>query len=297
MVPRTIIDASAMASEAVAVDISNVIYRHLFQIKDRYGMPYRNVGGTRIGHLIGLCNEVSILARIGVKPVFIFDGEAPVLKKETMDRRSTRSARGFELDASMVDEMKLALNLLGIPWVQAPGEAEAQASYMTMHGCWAVITNDYDALLFGASRMVRSLRRGRAEICVLSDALHSLGLDRKGLVEVGLLIGTDYNPGGIRGFGARRSIDLIRRLGGLDVIAGQMGWPGTVLGRLSEAREYFLNPPVHKTWRAEQRPPDADRARGYLVEAMKLDSATVNPLVALLCRVVDAREHAQTKLG
>jgi len=97
---------------------------------------------------------------------------------------------------------------MGLPVVQAPGEGEAQAVHMVVQGkARYVVSQDYDSLLFGAPRLVRNLtisgrRRlhGRSitvnpEALILSDIISGLGISREELIEVGILCGTDFNPG------------------------------------------------------------------------------------------------------
>jgi len=250
-----------------------------------------------IGHLIGLCNEIAVLYEARLLPIFVFDGETPLLKAETMRRRSLQAAqRGFRLDSSMKDQMKRALDALGAPWVQAPEEAEAQASYMTKKGCWAALTNDYDALLFGALRVIRRFSKGRAEICVLSEALERLGLDLGRLIDLALLMGTDYNPGGVKGLGPRRSLQLLRTCGTLKAVLARIGQNGEMEGKLSEIRSYYLDPPVADSWRSSWKPPDSDKAHAYLVREMKLSEASVGRLIRVMTRPT-LPGHRRTKLA
>jgi len=250
-----------------------------------------------IGHLIGLCNEIAVLYEARLLPVFVFDGQTPLLKAETMRRRSVQAAqRGFRLDSPMKDQMKTALDALGVPWVQAPEEAEAQASYMTQRGCWAALTNDYDALLFGGSRMIRRLSKGKVEVCVLSEALESLGLDLDRLIDMALLMGTDYNPGGVRGLGPKRSLQLIRDCGTVRAVLARIGQNGETERKLSEIRSYYLDPPVVGSWRSAWEPPDAAKAHAYLVREMKLSEASVARLIRIMTRPVPPG-HRQTKLA
>ena len=269
-----------MASRKVAVDSANVIYRHLFQIRDADGSPYRNLDGVKIGHLIGLCNEVSVLYEAGIQPIFVFDGETPALKEETMKKRAEKMTdREFKLDSYMQDEMKKTLDILGVPWVQAPEEAEAQAALMTLSEYWAALTNDYDALLFGAIRVIRSLSKGRVEICMLSDVLNGLQIDRRRLIDIGLLIGTDYNPGGIRGFGAKRSLKLVREHCTLEQILSELGQDDATRKRFEEIERYYIDPPITKNWDSSWKPPDPTKARAYLIDDKKLGEKSIRRLI------------------
>jgi flap endonuclease-1 len=267
-----------------------VIYRHLFQIRGPDGQPYRNPDGDKVGHLIGLCNEISIVVKSGLDPIFVFDGKTPELKMETARIRANSQKPGFKLDAAMNDEMKEVLDLLGLPWIQAPEEAEAQTSHMTRDRCWASITNDYDALLFGSLRMIRSISKGVGEVVDLGDVMAELSLDRTGLVEIGVLMGTDYNPGGIRGIGPKRALSLVRETGSLEGALSEAGIERSTWPHLMKIRDYYLDPPIEESWTASAGPIDRDGAYRYLVSEKKLGEANTRRLIDLLEPGTNQRE-------
>ncbi len=274
-------ESAALRSRTLAVDAANVIYRHFFQIRDSSGRPYRNPNGRVIGHLIGLCHEISLICRLGASPVFVLDGATPDLKEETMRRRE-EDARGFRIDNEMKEEMVRALGLLGIPFVRAPEEAEAQAAHMTSRDCWAVVTNDYDALLFGAARMIRSVSARKTEVCVPDPSIPCVATDRRFLVALGILIGTDYNPGGIRGIGPKRALDLLCEHGSLGPVLDHLGASAETLDGLLQVEDYYLNPPVTEDWDSGRRKPDGTGSRQFLVDEMLLDAKFVGDLLKLL---------------
>ena len=134
------------------------------------------------------------------------------------------------LTAEMVDEARELLRLLGVPVVQAPSEAEAQAAYISRRGdVWAAASKDYDALLFGAPRVVRFLTiSGREflpskgtfrpitpEVIDVERMLGELGITRAQLIDIGLLVGTDFHPG-IRGIGPKKALALVTRHGAIE---------------------------------------------------------------------------------
>ncbi len=274
-------ESRSLKSRTLAVDAANIVYRHFFQIRDSRGMPYRNERGRVIGHLIGLCHEVSLLCGLGTEPVFVMDGTTPRLKEETMRRREA-DGRGFRIDTEMKDEMVRSLALLGVPFVHAPEEAEAQAAHMTSRECWAVVSNDYDALLFGATRMIRSVSRRKTEVCISNPVLDGAAADRRLLIALGVLIGTDYNPSGIRGIGPKRALDLLSDHGSLLAVLEHLGTNGETKERLLRIEEYYLDPPITEDWDSQRRSPDVAGSRQFLVDEMLLDVKTIEGLLKLL---------------
>jgi flap endonuclease-1 len=239
--------------------------------------------GRVTSHLSGLFYRTVNLLEEGIVPIYVFDGKPPEMKRGELDRRrqvKEEAARKYErakevgdvlsqrkyaaassyLTNEMVDQSKELLQAMGVPIVQAPAEGEAQAAHLHLRGkSWAVGSQDYDSLLFGAQRLVRNLtitgRRKlpnkevyvdvRPEIFELGSLLKSLGISREQLIDVALLVGTDYDPEGIRGFGPKRAYSLIKKYGSLEAAASAGEVDLSQLGaELSELREAFLHPKV-----------------------------------------------------
>src|SRR5512136_950769 len=229
-----------------AIDANNALYQFLTIIRQPDGTPLMDRRGRVTSHLSGILFRVASFMEKGIKPVFVFDGRPAALKQATIDeRRKLRETAGEKwkealergdeeeaykqarsstrVDATIISTSKELLGLMGVPVVQAPGEGEAQASYMVAKGdARYVVSQDYDTLLFGAPLLVRNLTvsgkrkiRGRQitvspERIVLADTLAGLHLTREQLIEIGILVGTDFNPG-MEGVGAKTGLKIVQR--------------------------------------------------------------------------------------
>ena len=229
-----------------AVDANNALYQFLTIIRQPDGTPLMDRQGRVTSHLSGILFRVSSFLEKGIQPVFVFDGKPAALKQATVDeRRKVRDEAGEKwkealergdeaeaykqarsstrVDDAILGTSKELLRLMGVPVVQAPGEGEAQASHMVAKGdARYVVSQDYDTLLFGAPLLVRNLTvsgkrkiRGRQitvspERIVLADALAGLRLTREQLIEIGILVGTDFNPG-IEGVGAKTGLKIVQK--------------------------------------------------------------------------------------
>ena len=240
-----------LSFKIIAIDASLFLYQFLTTIRQYDGTPFTDSQGRITSHLIGLFNRTVNLLRKSIKPVFVFDGKPPELKHLTQKQRAIAKEKAFELYSKavekgfieeakkyasripkltpeMIEESKKLISALGIPYVEAPSEGEAQASFMVKKGdCFAVASQDEDSLMFGASRLVRNLSiTGRRkvqnkkayvkitpEIINLDENLNYLGVDIDQLIVMGILIGTDYNPGGVSGVGPKKALDLVRKYG------------------------------------------------------------------------------------
>jgi len=287
------ISLSEMSGKIIAIDAFNALYQFLSIIRQPDGTPLKNRDGEVTSHLSGLFYRCVNFLEAGIKPVFVFDGKPPELKRETIQARVaarmdaevawkealaegdvrkawSKATRASRLTATMIGDSKTLLEDMGIPWVQAPSEGEAQASSMVAKGiAHAAASQDFDALLFGCPRLVRNLaisgkrrvpRSNRfvdvnPEEVLLDQVLSSIGVSRQQLVDMGILMGTDFNPG-IKGIGPKKALAMIKQFGniGKAVEAGKI--PAIEL--LDELRDIFLNPPVIEevslSWGEVKRP-------------------------------------------
>lgn len=280
VIQRKRISLDDLSGKTVAIDAYNALYQFLAVIRGETGEPLMDRARRITSHLSGLFYRSVNLLEKGIRLVYVFDGEPPELKEVEIERRKTikkeavakyeealkmkryEEARKYaqmtsHLKDMMVEDTKRLLSLMGIAWVQAPSEGEAQAAYMTEKGqVWATVSQDHDSLLFGAPRLVRNLtisgrrklpgRRDYVEVhpeeVDLNDALRTLDITREQLIDVGILIGTDFNPDGFRGIGPAKALKLIKAHGKLEGITD-------LQERLSKInyhsiREIFLKPKV-----------------------------------------------------
>ena len=279
-----------------AIDANNALYQFLTIIRQPDGTPLMDRQGRVTSHLSGILFRISNFIEKGIKPVFVFDGPPTALKQATVEeRRKIRDLAGerwkealergdeaeafkqarssTRVDTTIIATSKELLGLMGIPVVQAPGEGEAQASYMVAKGdARYVVSQDYDTLLFGAPTLVRNLTvsgkrkiRGRQvtinpERIVLADTLAGLHLTQEQLIEIGILVGTDFNPG-IEGVGAKTGLKIVLR--------------GEFAAKLKEKQpdfdpvpvmEIFLHPPVTDDYSLAAGHPDAEGIRRMLCD-------------------------------
>lgn len=326
---RRTVEIRALAGRVIALDAYNMLYQFLAAIRQPDGTPLMDRRGRITSHLSGLFYRTISLVEEGVKLVYVFDGKPPEMKRREIEERMRRKAeaeamyrealaRGASssearkyaqaasrLDSSMVEESKLLLDAMGIPWVQAPAEGEAQAAYMTARGdAWAVGSQDYDSLLFGAPRLVRNLgitgRRklpGRdeyvevkPELVELEALLKSVGLTREQLIVVAIFLGTDYNPGGVRGYGTKAALRLVRSL--RDPLKALNAIPSGEMPEGVSAEDifkYFMKPPVTSDYQIKFREPQEEKIKEILVEEHDFSPERVSKALERLRRAY--REH------
>ena len=243
------IDFNFLKNKIIVLDTYNVLYQFLTTIRGIDGALLTDSKGNITSHLVGLFSRTANLMQKGVKLIFVFDGKPPELKQKTREKRKALkleaekkfleakkirdkkemkkyASRTSRLSKEMVEESKELISLLGIPIVQAPSEGEAQAAYMVKENRgFAVASQDFDALIHGATRLVRNLsisgrrKNGKGvsyeiikpELLDLSENLNNMGIDQDQLIALAMIIGTDYNPGGIKGIGPKTALKLVKQ--------------------------------------------------------------------------------------
>jgi flap endonuclease-1 len=206
------------------------------------------------------------------------------------------------LTAPMIADAQQLLQLLGIPWIQAPSEAEAQCAFLARNkDVWAASSKDYDTLLFGAPRLLRFLtltgqeylpsqRRSRPlhpELIDLAECLEAWQLTRRQLIDVALLIGTDFNPG-IKGIGPKRALKAIRQYGAIEQLPADVK---TQLDpqRTDAIRQFFLHPPVTSNYVLEYQGLHEDALRHFLVNDRAFSEQRVSTAITRMKTVYTRR--------
>jgi len=301
LVPKTPVKLEDLSGKIIAIDAYNAIYQFLAIIRQPDGTPLKDSMGKVTSHLSGLFYRTSNLVEMGIKTIYVFDGVPPTLKAAEIERRrqvkvgaavhyekavaigDTAKMRMFaQATMTMKDYMKddamKLLSLMGLPWVQAPSEGEAQAAHMTRRGdADYCASQDYDSLLFGAPRLLRNVTiSGRRklpskniyidivpEVIELSKALDECGLTYEQLIDVGILIGTDYNPVGIKGLGPKTALKLIKQYGTLENALPNIK-NATFPVEPNCIREIFLRPQVTDNYKLEWKEPDVGGVADFL---------------------------------
>jgi len=301
LVPKAVVRLEDLSGKSIAIDAYNALYQFLAIIRQPDGTPLKDSSGRITSHLSGLLYRTSNLVEMGIKPIYVFDGTPPALKEVEIKRRmkakeealikyeqalregKIEEARVYAQATSrlkdyMAEDSKKLLNLMGIPWVQAPSEGEAQAAHLVKReSADYCASQDYDSLLFGALRLVRNVtisgRRklpGKSvfvevipEVVELENVLRGCGVTYEQLIDVGILIGTDFNPEGIKGLGPKTALKLVKEHGNLE----------NVLPHLKNAefpveprriREIFLNPTVTDKYKIEWLEPDVEGVVNFI---------------------------------
>ena len=305
IVAKETITLDTLRGRRLAVDGNGELYQFLALIRLRDGTPLRDSTGRTTSHLSGLFYRTTrLIAEHGLALVFVFDGVPPALKAEEIaKRRAVREryekeraaaieegdlARAYSkatmtsrLTREMVGEARELLRLMGIPTVQAPSEAEAQAAHMaaTSPDVWAAASKDYDALLFGAPRLVRFLtisgkeflpsqgtfRPIVPEVLDLAGLLASWRITREQLVDLAILVGTDFTAG-VHGIGPKKALRLVQQHGRIEDMPAEIADALDGIDVVNDVRRIFLRPEVTDAFSVAAGEPDVEGVLRFLCD-------------------------------
>ncbi|MDE1826412.1 MAG: flap endonuclease-1 [Thaumarchaeota archaeon] len=317
----------SFASKIVAIDAYNAIYQFLSIIRGPDGLPLTDYSGKITSHITGLFYRNINFLSLGIKPVYVFDGKPPSLKSAEIERRKQikkeatikyenaisqgryEDAKKYAQQTSilrdeMVEDSKRLLSLFGIPFVNAPSEGEATAAHMTMTGQAHVsASQDFDSLLFGAKKLVRNFTNSgkrklpnrnttievEPEIIDLVKTLDSLDVTREQLVDVGILIGTDFNPDGFERVGPKTALKAIKQHGRLEEIPQIQEKLDQI--DYNQIRDIFLNPKVAAVSELKFGNVDYQGITDYLTRERNFSIDRVGTSLNRLKKSVEKKSH------
>ena len=301
----------------IVIDAHNVLHQFLSIIRQRDGTPLKDSKGRVTSHLSGLFYRTANLIEARIKPVYIFDGKPHPLKAKTLEERRERKEQAEKewkealekgdlekarvkaqqtsrVTDEIINQSKDMLDTLGIPYLEAPSEGEDQASYMVKKGdAYAVGSQDFDCLLFGSPILIRNLTSsGRRklpgknayvkvnpEFIRLKPGLKKMGVLQKQLVDMAILIGTDFNEG-IKGIGPKKSLNLIKKAGNLENVIATMGSSeAPTFDEIKQIRQIFLKPKTTEDYTLKWSPPDNEAVISLLCGEYHFSRERVEPFL------------------
>lgn len=314
-----------LRGKKVAIDTYNIVYQFMSAIRQPDGYPLCDSKGRTTSHLTGLLHRTASLIEAGIEPVFVFDGKPHPLKQATLDGRKERREKAeqewkdavergdmktahtkAQQTSRMTDEVKESakelIRYMGLPIVDAPSDGEQEAAYICRRkDVWATASQDFDSLLFGTPVLLRNLtmtgrrkvpgkdiyREIKTEVIDSEEFLRNLGISREQLVDMCILMGTDFNTG-IKGIGPKKALKLVRDNGDLESVLRKIGED---IPDYQEIRGIFLDYEDSDDYSVEHGPLDrqavVDMLTSYDFSADRVNSA--------LDRIESARKEEERK--
>lgn len=263
-------DISFYRGKIIAVDASLVLYKFIIAIRNS-GCDYINREGYTSSHIYALFIKTLNFLKYGIKPIYVFDGKPPSLKKKILNNRKKIKLNAkvkyenannnndkikyfkkiVELKKHHIDECKELLNILKIPFIVAPGEADAQCAILAKTGkVWGVFTEDMDILTFGSPRIMKNISSSNKKVIEidLDRITNKLGISYDQFIDLCILLGCDY-CNTISGFSKSDALSVIKENDCLDEIINNIN-NGSLKYKIpynfpySQVQDYFKNPNV-----------------------------------------------------
>lgn len=328
------INLDSLKNKIIILDTYNILYQFITTIRGIDGALLTDSKGNVTSHLVGLFSRTTNLMQRGLKLVFVFDGKPPDLKKKEQEKRKAvkieaekkyldakkkkdiaemkkYASRTSRLSKDMVEESKELISLLGIPTVQAPSEGEAQAAYMVRENKgFAVGSQDFDSLIHGATKLVRNLsisgrrKKGKAigyditkpELIDLSENLNNLGISQNQLIALAMIVGTDYNPKGIKGIGPKNALKLVKQYkSDFDLLFKEVKWNDSFDFSWEEVYNLIKKIPTTDNYKLEWNNINNEKLHELLVEKHDFSEQRVKSTLERLNK--ESTKKQQKSLG
>ncbi|MBS3925246.1 MAG: flap endonuclease-1 [Nitrosarchaeum sp.] len=317
----------SFSSKVIAIDAYNAIYQFLASIRGPDGLQLSDSEGRITSHLSGLLYRNINFLSLGIKPVYVFDGKPPSLKTAEIERRkqikkdatikyekaiaegNLDDARKFaqqttSMKDGMVKESKQILSYFGIPYIDAASEGEATAAHLTNTGqAYASASQDFDSILCGAKRLIRNFTNsGRRkipnrntyveiepEIIETQKTLDALEVTREQIVDIGILIGTDFNPNGFDRIGPKTALKMIKQYSRLEDIPQIQEQLQTI--EYEKIRKIFLEPIVTDVDEIVFGKVDYEGMTNYLVKERSFSEDRIQSSLNRLKKALEKKSH------
>ena len=331
LVVKQEISLEQLAGKKLGIDSYNMLYQFLASIRGTDGLPLTDSHGNVTSHLTGLFYRTINLVDLGLKPVFVFDGKPSELKRETLRKRSevrtdaekkSESAlqagsmeeaqkfgsRALRMTKEMVLEAQELLTLLGIPVILAEQEGEAQASVMcAKKQLDGVVSQDFDCLLFGAPNLYRNIGiTGKRKVAgknfyievkpqqiQLENVLASLKIDRKKLIWLGILVGTDFNEKFPK-IGPKTALKLVQSHDSFEEIIAETKHEPKF--NYKEIEDLFMNPVSAEinSKDLEKKSPQREKVIEFLVEKHDFSKERVSSTLDAFIKKIEETEKQKS---
>ena len=322
------IELKDLSGKTIAVDSFMWFYQFLSSIRASDGTLFTDSNNHITSHLIGLSSRIPKLMQSGINLAFVLDGQPPELKmherirrkeikieaeskyKEATEKEDIAGMKKYaamtsRINQEMIDDAVELINAFGLPVIQAASEAEAQAAYLVKKDeAYAVASNDYDSLLFGAPKIVRNLNivgkkrklKGgfeaiKPELLNISDILNHLGIDQDQMIALGMLVGTDYNIGGIKGIGPKGALKLVKEHNDLDTLFKKVEWANYFDYPWTEVFYLIKKMPVSKEYELCWKKLNEKKLREVLVDKHNFSEERVSKIIEGLAEVKSKQEQ------
>jgi flap endonuclease-1 len=295
------INFNDLEDKVIAIDASLILYQFLIAIKSNDDL--KNKDGKITSHIYAIIIKVLTYIKKKIYPIFVFDGKPPEIKTKTLQYRNQlkqkaldkledtnnilseddkikMQKRSLKITEEQVLECKEMLNILGIPYIESPSEADSQCAYLVKEGiAYAVISEDMDLLTFGTTKLIKGFNN-KLEMYDLNIILKELNITYNEFIELSILFGCDYCTT-IKKIGIKKAYELILKHKNIESIKKLNKYEFPDNYNYKEIINYFKNPPVKKIKKEDIKwcSPNLDLLKYKLIENYNYNPDNVDKII------------------
>jgi len=326
------IELNSLKNKTLGVDGHNITYQFLTTIRDLNGEYLTNSKGRVTSHIIGMFYRITKLLEQNINLVFVFDGKALELKKETLQKRhdlkieaetiakqkkelgemedaARYMKRSTKINSEMIEDAKELLDAFNIQHFDALYDGEAQLCAMNVKGQLdGIVSQDYDVLLLGGKDLYRNIGisgkkkapgkdyylQVKPERINLQQNLTKLNLTREKLIWLGMLVGTDFNEK-IPKVGPKTAIKLVSENNSLEDIFAKLDYKPEF--DYNEVFDIFWNPKSKDVDLKKFEKPDFPKIKKLLLEKYEFNEERVNNTLNALEKTLTEKKAQKTLWG
>lgn len=259
-------------NKTLAIDADLMIHKLILAVRLK-GYDIKNEDVT-ITHIHALLLKIIGFKKYNINPIFVFDGTAPELKTEIIkerkhiqdrlqqkyssaktkkDKKKYYYAKSIILSREYSDCITI-LKLFNFTIIEALEEADAQISYLLVHGyADNAVSDDLDLLIFGCSNLLKNFSisdKKYIQEIDLDVLKNTINFNQKQIIDIGILLGCDYCPH-IKSIGPSTAYKIIKKYKSIDNLISDVESEHKTQfkkykKKYQSAQQYFLNPPVNK---------------------------------------------------
>lgn len=216
------LDKKDLYNKKIGIDGNFWLYQIVGSMKSN-NIKIVNNNNLDITHVYGLYIRILSILKLGIKPLFVFDGKAPEIKYETINKRILEKSKAkdkisqndfinnkekkkliqnsFFINKEEIEHCKLLLEKMNIPYIQSIEEADSQLAYLCKNNYIDyTISNDTDILIFGAKNILPFFKSSNTKFKIINKSIiqDKLNLKDDDIVKLAILLGNDYSMSNIK---------------------------------------------------------------------------------------------------
>lgn len=200
-----IITLSNYKDKKLAIDTSIFLHKFMFNSSNRSVFLNR------------FKSQINSFEHNNIEVIYIFEGQYPIEKQQVINNRKLKkNENSIKITQGDIEALKILLNETGIQYIESHTEGEKHCAYLNkIKEVDAVLSNDYDTLVFGCDVLLTYMNGKYIEF-KLDNILNNLEIEYSLFIDICIAAGCDYYPSGIKNYGTLKSLKMVKKYGTIE---------------------------------------------------------------------------------